>query len=74
LFDNVSLTVVDKLKLFDCMILPILNYGSVIWGFHDASDIEKVHLRFLKSIIEVKQQTNNAAVYGELGMVQLSVV
>jgi hypothetical protein len=45
--DNVALTVVDKLKLFDCIILPILNYGSVIWGFHDAGDIEKVHLRFL---------------------------
>jgi hypothetical protein len=46
LFDHVPLTIADKLKLFDCMILPILNYGCKIWGFHCASDVEKVHLRF----------------------------
>ena len=56
------------------MVLPILNYGCETWGFHNAADVEKLHLRFLKTLLGVKQQTNNAAVYGELGRVPLSVI
>jgi hypothetical protein len=74
LFDHVILTIADKLKLFDCMILPILNYGCEMWGFHCASDVENVHLRFLRYLRGVKQQTNSAAVYGELGRAPLDIV
>ena len=31
LFDSVSFKISEKLKLFDTMIMPILNYGSEIW-------------------------------------------
>ena len=48
------------------MVNPIMNYGSEIWGFHKAPDIERVHTRFLKQLLGVRQQTTNAAVYGEL--------
>jgi hypothetical protein len=37
----------DKLKLFDCMVNPILSYSSSIWGFHKAPDIGRLHLKFL---------------------------
>jgi len=67
LFDIVSLNITEKLKLFDSMIAPILHYGSEVWGFHKAPDIERVHLKFLKRLLNVKQQTTNTIVYGELG-------
>ena len=67
LFDYISLNAEDKLKLFDSMILPILCYGCEIWGFHKAPDIERIHIKFLKQILSVKQNTCNATVYGELG-------
>ena len=68
------LLVQDKLKLFDSIILPILMYGSEIWGFCRSDDIEKVHLRFLKQILGVRKQTSNVAVYGELGRFPLFVL
>ena len=39
LFDSASLNVSEKIKLFDSMILPILNYGCEVWGFHPAPDV-----------------------------------
>ena len=37
------------LDLFDKLISPILNYGSKIWGFAKADNIERVHLQFGKT-------------------------
>ena len=33
---------------FDKLVIPVLLYGSEIWGFHKAVDNEKVHLLFCK--------------------------
>ena len=63
LFDQIDLSISEKIKFFDSMILPILNYQ--IWGFHCAPDIERVHLKFLKQILKEKSQTPSAAVYSE---------
>ena len=53
--------------LFDKLISPILNYGSEVWGFAKADNIECVHLQFCKKLLSVKQCTQNDFVYGELG-------
>ena len=74
LFDVVPLQISEKLKLFDSMIMPILNYGAEVWGLHKAPDIEKVYLKFLKQILNVRSQTTNAAVYGELGRIPLDTL
>ena len=74
LFDNKLLCIEDKLKLFDSLVQPILMYGSEIWGFHKADDVEKVHVRFLKQILGVRLQTSNIAVYGELGRFPLAIL
>ena len=55
------------------MVLPILNYGSEIWGFHPAPNVEAVHLKFLKQLLKVRSQTSSAMVYGELGRVPLTI-
>ena len=73
-FDKCHMCIEDKLKLFDALVLPILNYSCEVWGFHSSQEIEKVHLKFLKQILGVRQQTCNMAVYGELGRVPLIVI
>ena len=55
------------LDLFDKLISPIFNYGSEVWGFAKADNIERVHLQFCKKLLSVKQCTQNDFVYGELG-------
>ena len=61
------------LSLFDTYIASIVNYGSEVWGFHKAPDIETLHLHFLKRIYKVKKSTTNYMVYFELGRVPLYI-
>jgi hypothetical protein len=64
-FTNVSVS--HKLDLFDKLILPILLYGSEVSGFSNAEQLEKIHLKFCKQLLGVRQQTPNSFIYGELG-------
>lgn len=51
-----------ELKFFDHLVVPILeNTGK--W---DKSEMEKVHLSFVKNIIGVNRSTTNVLVRGEL--------
>ena len=54
-------------KLFDNMILPILCYGSEIWGYKKYDVIENVQLQFCKFLLGVNSNTTNSAVLGECG-------
>ena len=67
----VDLQVSHRMELFDKLILPILNYGSEIWGNIEAMQIERIHLKFCKEILGVKHKTQNNFIYGELGRMPL---
>ena len=54
-------------------MLPILTYSCKVWGFENCAEIEKVHLRFCKKILKVRQATSNYMVYGELGRYPLNI-
>ena len=60
-------------KLFDTMIIPILLYGSEVWGIDlviknsGSASYEKFHVKFLKQILGVHCKTSNNACYSELG-------
>ena len=70
-FGDISInTLVD---LFDCKILPILHYGSEVWGLTEATNIERVHNLFCKYILHVPINTSNCAVRAELGRNKLYV-
>ena len=73
IFKNIDLPISQKIKLFDTLVSPILNFGSEIWGMYNATDIELVHTKFLRFILGVKKSTNLSALYGELGRIPLSV-
>jgi hypothetical protein len=68
------LAITEKVKLFDTMVSPILSYSSEIWGFHYSSNIENVHIRFLKQQLRVHSRACNTAVYGEFGRYPLYVL
>jgi hypothetical protein len=72
--ENVWLTVDKQCYFFDTMILPVLNYGEEIWGFHPAENIDRLHYQFCKRILHVKTSTTNAAVLGELGRMPMYIV
>ena len=57
--------------LFDQLVVPILLYGSEIWGFCNLDSIEMFHKKFLKSILKLNRGTANCMVYGELGRFSL---
>ena len=69
-----KLSIECQLDMFDRIVLPVLLYGSEIWGFENLDIIERVHLRFCKLILHLKPTTPNFMVYGELGRFPISVM
>ena len=55
------------LDLLDKIVLPILLYGSQIWGTDWDDVIEKVHISFCKRIRHVNAKTPNTVVLKKLG-------
>ena len=53
--------------LFDKFIQPVLLYSYEVWGYEQLEVIEKVHLRFLKFVLNLKSSTPNSMIYGETG-------
>ena len=67
LYNFINITPRHKLELFDKLVTPILNYGSEVWGFSQAKQIERIHMLFCKQLLGVKTSTQNDFIYGELG-------
>jgi hypothetical protein len=55
------------MELFDKMIMPVLCYGSEVWGFHPGDAVERVHRQFCKNTV-------NNIVYRELGRTNVQCV
>ena len=55
--------------IFDTLIMPILTYGSDVWGHNKNAHnmLDKVFLRFIRCTLGVKCTTSNIIVYGECG-------
>ena len=59
-------------ELFDKIIVPILIYGSEVWGFSNLSDIEIFHRKYLRCLLRLRKSTAKCMTYGELGRQPLS--
>ena len=63
-----ELSIALHLKIFDTYVRPILEYGAEVWFQEEQiQELETVQLRYLKTMLRVKRQTSNLAVYGETG-------
>ena len=67
LAQRLNLPIDIVVELYDQSVLPILLYGSEIWGFSDISAIEVIYIHFFRSILKLNKSTANCMVYGELG-------
>ena len=71
---NISIPIDLQFKLFDTLILPILTYGSEIWGYENTKQLEKFHLQFCRNILGVRTTTPNFMTYGELGRTPIDIL
>ncbi|XP_053379986.1 uncharacterized protein LOC128548636 [Mercenaria mercenaria] len=62
-----------QIELFSKTVKPILLYGCEIWGYGNIDVIERVQLKFLKHILNLKSCTSNCMIYGETGVQPLSI-
>lgn len=62
-------------KLFDTLVVPVLLYGSEVWGaaksYKDSEPYENLHLKFAKEILGVNWNTSNSACLAELNRKKL---
>ena len=73
--NNLHLPVDLQLKLFDNTVLPILTYGSEVFGYENLEMLERIHTSFLRKITKTRKSTPLYALYAELGRypIQLTV-
>lgn len=62
-----------QLDLFDKVVVPVLLYACEVWGYENIEIIERVHLKFLKHILNLKSCTPSYMVYGETGRFPLYI-
>ena len=67
IFREIELPTPEKCKLFDSLVGSILNYGAEVWGMYEANDVEMLHTKFCRYILQVRKSTNLTGLYGELG-------
>lgn len=62
-----------QIDLFEKTIKPVLLYGCEVWGSGNCDIIERVNLKFLKTIFQLKKSTPSFMIYGELGITPIMV-
>lgn len=73
ILSDCEISIDKKCFMFDTLVTPVLSYASEVWGFNEYCNIEKVHLKFCKFILNLKKSTVSSAVYGELGRMPLKI-
>ena len=58
-------------NLFDVLILPVLSYGSEVWGFQIYEHLERVQLLYCRQYLGVSKGTSRCTVLGECGRLPL---
>ena len=71
--DNLNLPPDVTVSLFNQLVLPILLYGSEIWGAENLEHVEVFYRKFIRKILRVYRFTPNAMLYGETGTSKLEV-
>ena len=61
-------------KMFDCQIVPILDYASDVWyNPSKIKELEKIHLKYIKKTLKVKPSSVTSAIYAETGRFPLEI-
>jgi len=57
-------------KIYNTCIVPVINYGSEIWGFKDYAVCNNLFMKVMKFFLGVNKYTPNVGVQGELGWIK----
>ena len=60
-------------SIFDVKIKPLLLYGCEVWGVKVRDQVEKTHVRFCKTVLNVGRTTPNCLAQSECGRYHLFV-
>ena len=71
--NNLDLPLDLQIKLFDNMILPILTYGSEVFGYENTEILEGVHLQFLRKIGKLRKCTPKYMLYAGFGRYRMKI-
>ena len=55
-----------KMMMFNCLVIPVMEYACEVWGFCTADTLDTLYLGFLKSILGVRKSTPTVFIYREL--------
>ena len=69
---RLNLPVDLEIDLFDKLVIPILLYGSEVWGFESIKQLDTFHHSYCKQLLKLGRNTANCMVLGELGRHGLS--
>ena len=76
LLQNISrlnLSVDLSLKVFDSTVMPVLLYGSEIFGFENTEILDRVYHDFMRIITQARKSTPLYMLFGELGRYPLLI-
>ncbi len=62
-----------QLDLFNVLVMPILSYGSEVWGYTNLDIIDKFILKYCKYVLHVRTTTSTVVLRGELGLLPARV-
>ena len=60
------------IELFDVCVVPVLLYGSEIWGFENVANIDIFHRNFLRLLLNSYQFTPKCMLYGESNSIDMT--
>ena len=61
-----------SIELFERLIIPILLYGSEIWGYENEKQIQTMYNKALRKFLRLHKSTSICMMYGELGLKEIS--
>ena len=62
-----------QIELFNTTVKPVILYGCEIWGYGNVGMLERLQLKFLKYILNIRKSTPDCFVYGKNGVLPLKI-
>ena len=53
-------------KLYDACVRPVMDYCSGIWGYEAHEKLDRIHVRALRTFLDVNRHTAIAGIEGEM--------
>ena len=69
---QLSLTFEVSIELFERLIVPILLYGSEIWGYEDPKHLQTTFNNIMRKFLRLHKTTPMCMINGELGLKEIS--